>query len=224
MNVMKNVINVSILLFALAFAAACEDDEIPQLALEGDYLPVDQNSRYFLREQFSDPDLSNRFQSDTIRIEFVGDTVIANKTYHQYKHFSFWDSGNGIIDVNYDYRFFRKEGSQYIEPLSLSGDGTEIVFLDTEKPVGCSWSYDNGFGTETIYTIKAVNTEREINGIQYMNVIDVEMETRYHESDGSYSLVYKGHRYFEKDLGEIYSLSEWYMYRGAFRLSDVKKK
>src|SRR5688572_24089658 len=105
---MKKPILLSLAIVALHFSG-CTDHELSPVPVDGDYLPINQNARHYLREQFSHPDLVNRFYYDTIKIAFVGDTVIANKTYHRFDHYSMWDSGSGIMKVHDYYRFFRKE-------------------------------------------------------------------------------------------------------------------
>jgi hypothetical protein len=209
---------------ALAFVSGCADHEFPTVAEEGDYLPTNQNERYFLREQFNHPDLSERRFYDTIRVAFAGDAVINDKTYQEFIFYSLWDSGSGIIEVNYPYLYFRKDGSRYLQP-ALHREDEEYVFLDTEKPVGSSWQYYGGFQKErkTIYTIKAVNATRRINGIDHNDVIEVEMETQARDYGGTgYYRVATTTRYFARGKGEIYSLFSFYGYTAAYRISSLE--
>jgi hypothetical protein len=208
---------------ALMLVAGCADHEFSSVARDGDYLPTDQTDRYFLREQFTHPDLSNRFYNDTIRVAFAGDVVLNNKVYQKFELYSMWDSGSGMFESRNVYRYFRKEGARYMEPAEYP-EAEEHVFLDIEKPVGSSWHYFGGFEkeTKTTYIIKAVNATRRINGTDYKDVIEVEMETQVRDYNGSYYRLMTCTRYFARGKGEVYSLTSFFVYTLSTRISPLE--
>jgi hypothetical protein len=201
------------------FLASCIEEAQPPLPIEGDYLPVNKQPQYFLREQLS-LDLTNIFFNDTIRIGSSGDTLIDNKRYQTFDYYSRDPLSGKIWEFHDLYKIFRQEGSQYLEP-RLYASGREHVFLDTQKPQGSSWFYYDGSENDvkTIYTIRATNSSQVVNGSKLENVIDVEIETLGKNLSGGYYRVNLTHRYFAKDIGEIFVLSQWFSYTGASRLS-----
>jgi hypothetical protein len=218
---MKKSIFLFLVIVALT-VISCEYNDLSPTPADGDYLPVNHENRYFLREQFSQPDLSDRYYYDTMWVRFMGDTLIGNKTYHRINHFSMWDSGSGWVVSSDFYRFYRREGSQYFQ--LTWGDFHEEVFLDTEKPVGTTWSYEQGFEGEwrTTYTIKAVNAVRIVNGKAFQNVIEVESEAWTKDHNGHEYLVTRQLRYFARDKGEILSLFKSFTYTSALRLTALE--
>jgi len=205
---------------ALLFISSCELFETisPNKPVAGDYLPATKKISYFLREQFTDPDLSYQFYADTIKIMFARDTLIGNKMYQVVEYYNQPKPGDvGIHDV---FKIFRRDGSRYLQT-PLYPDGVEYVFLDTDKPEGSTWFYYSGVDkeTKTIFTVKAVTASREINGNLYNNVIEMQTETLGRYLSGGYYRVNLTTRYFVKDVGEIYSLSAWFTYTGALRLT-----
>jgi hypothetical protein len=218
--------NTCVILFTalISLLCGCENNDLSRRPSEGDYLPVNSEARRFLRQQFSTPDelSAEAFAEDEIRIQFVGDTIIGSSTYHQINHFSNWDSGNGIVEVNDYYMFYRKEGSRYLTP-SLLPDGEDHVFLDTRKPVGSSWEYTEGHQNEwhTIYTIKDIDAVREVNGIQYQDVIEVVTETEAKDLQGGYYLISSVRTLYAKDLGAIYRFSGSYPYPTGLKITAL---
>lgn len=208
--------NTRLTLFAVVALAlsgsGCHDEEIHP----GDYLPINSTTQHLLREQFSHPDLAYRSYADTIQISYGGETEMEGRHYHT---FNFYSRPNGEALEHSDvYKFFRKEGTRYFEP-HWNG---EHMFLDTEMPEGKSWYYLDGFNGEvkTTYTIKSINQSRVINGITYRDVIDVEVITEsLYSSDPERRLLSNARRYFARGFGEVYSLTRWYGYSGAMRLS-----
>lgn len=218
---MKRSLILGVAIAALALISGCDDENSPAVAAEGDYFPAHPASRRFLREQFTHPDLSYRYYYDTIRIAASPDTLMAGTLYHRLTFYSFWESASGIIESSDTYRYFRKEGSRYLTP-SPTADNEE-VFLDTSLPVGSSWTYESADG-DLIgkYTIKAVHATKQFNGVMYNDVIEVEFQSHYRNNDGVYRLLHVQNRCFAKDVGEVYSLSAFYSYTTASRISTLE--
>lgn len=204
------------LVISLFFVTGCENNELTSVP-HGDYMPI-HVERHLLREQFPKPDLSERYFYDTIRVSFRSDTVIGTKSYQVFQFFSIHETG-----VHRDvYKIFRREGSKYLDP-PLSGESEERVFLDIDQPIGGSWSYDgHGGNIKTTYTIKSFVPVKIVNGIEYRNVVGVELEVQVKDNDGRYYRSHRAEKYYAKDFGEIYVESSWYVYAGAMRLSAVK--
>lgn len=212
----------SVVVMALVLVSGCDDEHLTSLPAKGDYFPASPPPRQFLREQFYNPDLADRYFNDTIRVVAGRDTVFDGMRIHRLDFYSMWDSGSGVIEVHDFYRFFRKEGSRYLSP-SFDPRMEDHIFLDSEKPVGSSWSYLSFYGdSKQTYTVKAVNATRTFNGKLYRDVIEMEMQTSAWNTNGEEYLVQVSNRYFAKDIGEIYSLSSWYVYAGALRISCLE--
>jgi hypothetical protein len=217
---MKRSQILPVVIAAIALFSGCDDNDAPTVALSGDYLPINSTSRRFLREQFSQPDLADRHHTDTIRIAAAADVVLEGRQYHMLEYYSTWDSGNGIVESHDVYKYFRKEGSRYLSP---SFNEEDHIFLDTELPVGSSWSYTSPSREfRETYTIKAVNATRTFNGVTYTNVIEVESKLLVRDDKGHFDRVNVTTRYFAKDIGEVYSLSSFYFYTMALRVSALE--
>jgi len=192
----NNIHQSSNLLFTLLFCVlilSCQDND-GELVLpeEGDYYPLDESNQWEyerIQTYHCDCDdnglvLSNAFQLHTNRL-------------------SDWESGWILVnDNNYQFsKVVKKYQSQYTERPPYRW---EYIFLQDNKPINYSW-WDTPMNIQ--FTVKQVNTNKNIDGIPYKNVIEIQ-ETQWftnadtHKTDASYI----AHHFYAKDVGEIYTL------------------
>jgi hypothetical protein len=221
------VISVFTFLMVLGSLSSCENhDTDDRIARKGDYLALERDVvKYYLREQYALGE-TEPYVSDTIKIVFKGDTLIEGRAHGRLEFYSMHEVEiNKWIEMHDLYRIIRVEGSKYFY-LPYSSDPTEYMFLDTERPVGESWTYSHGYDHEfkTTYTIEAVNATRTVNGIEYHNIIIVSEKGLFKNYDGvNYDHTFSGLRYFAKGVGEIYNSSEFYSYPVGLRITYIGK-
>jgi hypothetical protein len=224
-EVTQFVMSVFAVMLTLGSFSSCENhDTDDRIARRGDYLALQKGVvKYYLREQYAlgEPE---PYVSDTIKIVFKGDTLIEGHAHGKLEFYSMHEVDiNTRIEMHDLYRIIRVEGSKYFY-LPYSSNPTEYMFLDTQRPVGESWTYSYGYDDEfkTTYTIEAVNATRTVNGIEYHNIIIVAEKGWYKNYDGvSYDHTFSGLRYFARGVGEIYNSSEFYSYPVGLRITYI---
>jgi hypothetical protein len=188
----------------------------------GDYYPTTSARRY-LRESLN-PATKEIFMTDTIQIVYDTDVAIKDKTYAKLDFLSKWLNAENVPVINRDvYTLFRKEAGQYFSP--YSSDSSEYIFLDTQKGVGSSWTIYQGFENESkiVYTVKAVNATRVVNGVTYKNVIEILQEVYSSFNKEPYELGFSETSYYAKDIGRIYRRSDFYTYPGTLRITMLDR-
>ncbi len=211
-----------LLIAATIVVASCSQDTTPAVPLPGDYYPT-TNARRYLRESLN-PATKEIFMTDTIQIFYDADVTYKDKTYAKLDFLSKWLNADNVPVINRDvYTLFRKEAGQYFTP--YSSDSSEYIFLDTQKGVGSSWTIYQGFENESkiIYTVKAVNAIRVVNGVTYKNVIEILQEVYSSFNKGPYELGFSETSYYAKDIGRIYRRSDFYTYPGTLRITLLDK-
>jgi len=208
---------------AVIMVASCSQDNAPSLPVPGDYYPATTIARNYLRESI-DPATKEIFMTDTIQIVYDTDVAYKDKTYAKLDFLSKWLNADNVPVINRDvYALFREEAGQYFAP--YSSDSSEYIFLDTQKGVGSSWTIYQGFENEskTVYTVKAVNATRVVNGVAYKNVIEILQEVYSSFNKGPYALGFSETSYYSKDIGRIYRRSDSYSYPTTLRITLLGK-
>lgn len=211
------------LLFFLVIAGACTQNDTPVVAVPGDYYPTASNlQHHYLRESIN-PYTGELIQADTIQIVYGSDVPYKDKTYTELDFFSKWINANNVPVMNRDiYALLRKDADQYYTP--YSSDSSEYVFLDTRKSIGSSWTIYKGFENEfkIVYTIKAVNATKIVNGVTYTNVVEMLQQVYGSFNKAPYELSSSETSYYAKDIGPIYRNADSYSYPGTFRVTLLK--
>lgn len=207
-----------LVIFLIAALGAC--DTSPNVAVPGDYYPSKNTTNgYFLREQYN-PTTKEVFFTDTVQIAYNKDVNYKDRVYTELDSYSKFQVSDNQTTINQDvYKLVRKSGCQYFTP--YSSDSSEYVFLDTGKDAGASWTYYSGFENESkaVYTIKEVNGTRTVNGVTYKNVVEVLVEMFFKTDTAPYTLSSSSTNYYAKDIGPIYSSTEFYTYLGGLRIT-----
>ena len=114
----------------------------------------------------------------------------------------------------------RKQGGKYYGRNHewYLGFTKEYLFLDEEASLHSTWRHyknDSTFVTE--YKVIAVNSTRTFNGVDYPNVIELEVNYYYLEGE-EFVLHYSTLHYYAKGVGEIYT---FYPYPVSSTFADL---
>jgi hypothetical protein len=193
----NTILNVILSISFLALLTSCNDDAMTKREAQGSFFPM-ENAREWIyqRELRSTDGNATLWLSDTIRLQVNGDTTVEGKKYKKI-----------VTDEGEIQKIVRVEGSQYFgrnHELYL-GYSTEYMFLDTEQPVGSSWTYlKDGGASKTEYVIIAKTATQNFLGRVYKDVIEVEV-TYYLYSNEEYSKWLSTKHFYAKGVGEIYN-------------------
>ena len=190
----------------LAFAAflsiqllvSCEHTgilpETPQ-----NYFPLSDNFQLnYLKENFFDGENEAVWFSDTVTFTVSGDTLVEGLAYKRV-----------INDFGFLDKIVRKEGSRYFgrNHELYGGFSHEYMFLDVKAPLDSSWVYlKNNGNMKTEYVVTAVNANHTVNGIEYKDVIKLDVNYYTNYTDGvNFELWLSSKHYYANGIGEIYA-------------------
>jgi hypothetical protein len=185
-------------LLLIQLLVSCENHSIlPEIPK--DYFPLSDNFQLsYLKENFFEHD-EKVWSSDTVTFTVSGDTLVEGLVYKKMDNNAF-----AMVD-----KIVRKEGSRYFgrNHELYGGFSHEYMFLDVNAPVDSSWVYikDNG-NTKTEYVVKAVNATHTVNGIEYKDVIKLDVNYYKNNADGiNFKLWLSSTHYYANGIGEIYA-------------------
>jgi hypothetical protein len=188
-------IRLVVLLSSLWFA--CEEHGII-VKVPGDHFPLHDGVENAYKEEMFNSDKSMLWYSDTLTLTVQGDTLIEGVTYkkvvNQY----------GLLN-----KVVRKEGTKYFgrNHELYGGFSKEFMFLDTNLPANASWEHIKDEGRSmTEYVVMAVNSKQVINGVEYENVIqlDVNYYTKA-EGETTWHFSQSARHSYAAGIGEIYA-------------------
>jgi hypothetical protein len=208
---------IFLLMMNVALFMSCDDNDIrgPR-----DYYPANTASvRYYEVEHYQ-PYTPGAVVTDTISVQYTGDTLIAGKTYHvETSFFTYRPYDGDPVTGKSVFRLTRKEGSRcyYIFP---GTDGPELLMVDANAKVGDVYVFDRNssgdFKTEQI--VVATGTTHVIQGKRYDGVIELEEIGYWRDSNtGEFFKAHVQRRWFAPGIGEIYSAFETYYYTVGIR-------
>jgi hypothetical protein len=168
-----------------------------KIEIDSDYYPLKENSEWkYLRKLFTGGGDNSPLWSDTIINKIKGDTLLDGIKYKKVI------DQQGIL-----VKAVRKqEGKYYGRNHELYGGfAKEYLFLDDKAELNTVWRhYKNDSITVTEYRVKALNSTRTYNNIEYHGV--TELEVNYYYRDGKdFALNYSTQHYYARGIGEIYS-------------------
>jgi hypothetical protein len=164
-----------------------------------DYFPLSDNFHVnYLKENIFGGENETVWASDTVTLTVLADTLVEGLSYKRV-----------INDYGFLDKIVRKEGSRYFgrNHEFYGGFSHEYMFLDTKAPVDSSWVYikDNG-NTKTEYVIREVNANHTINGVEYKDVIKLDVNYYNNRADGiNFELGLSSKHYYANGIGEIYA-------------------
>jgi hypothetical protein len=174
-----------------------------------DYFPLQENAQWnYLQSYFSTEEKSIFLWSDTVQYVVKGDTVLDGTLYKKVVG----PFGNLI-------KLVRKEGGKYYgrNHELYVGLNTEYLFLDEDAKANDSWKhYKNDGYTLTEYKIRATNSKHTFNGIDYQDVMELQVNYYYKEGE-EYALNYSTLHYYAPGIGEIYT---YYPYPVSFAFAN----
>lgn len=176
---------------------SCYDHEIA-IKVPPDYFPLSENSRAdYMKEYLSNAD-QTVWGSDTVMLTVSGDTLIDGLTYKKIRN------EYGILE-----KVVRCEGSKYFGRNHELYDwfSKEYLFLDTSVPANGTWEHIKNDGqNKTEYVVKEVNATHVVNGVEYKDVIKVEVNYYDKYTDGgNFEFRYSTKHYYANGVGEIYA-------------------
>jgi hypothetical protein len=113
-------------------------------------------------------------------------------------------------------KVIRKEGSKYYgrNHELYGGFSKEYLFLDDNAGLNSGWKhFKNDSTTLTEYRVTAVNSTITLNGVDYHDVMKMEV-SYYYKGDRDFVLSYSTLHYYAKGIGEVYTSYPYpsYMY------------
>jgi hypothetical protein len=164
-----------------------------------DYFPLSDNFHLnYLKENFFERENETVWFSDTVTLTVSGDTLVEGLAYKRV-----------INDFGFLDKIVRKEGSRYFgrNHELYGGFSHEYMFLDVKAPLDSSWVYlKNNGNMKTEYVVTAVNANHTVNGIEYKDVIKLDVNYYINYTDGiNFELWLSSKHYYANGIGEIYA-------------------
>jgi hypothetical protein len=191
---MKNTIS---LILYLAILFACDNENVQPFNRQTDYFPLESGKQWQYQRWLDNlPAGENSAIFDTLKLSVQGDTIVDDQAY------KIINDQFGNID-----KIVRRSDGQYFgRHHELYGTFShEYVFLDLTKAPGESWSYVKDEGaTKTEYVILSKGGTKTVSGIEYSNVIEVQVNYYNLSSNGGFELWVSAFHYYAEGVGEIY--------------------
>ena len=173
----------------------CEEHDI---APTRDFFPLEQGTKASYRTECVFSWNQSVWAVDTITLSVSGDTLIDNLRYKKIVN-----AFGGVEKV------VRREGDQYfgMNHEVYIGFTKEYMFLDVTRKAGDRWEHIKNEGTtKTEYVVKEVNAKHVVNGVEYTNVIKLEVNYYDNYDDGvNLKLRHTATHYYADGVGEIYA-------------------
>ena len=190
---MKRAILTIIAAALLAGVSACDNEPV---AAKADYFPTRPNAAWHYANTSLDGFGSEVWGVDTTTFRIGGDTLVDGK-----KYVLLADPGG-----RYKWGIRKENGNYYSLPFEEFNRYTERVFLKDDLPAGSPWEELSPDGYyKYVYTITARLPEKTIRGNVYRDVIEVEEERFFRESDGQFNSRGKIQHAYAKNVGEVYA-------------------
>jgi hypothetical protein len=179
----------------IQFLYSCCDHEI---TVTPDYFPLSDNSSAHYQKEYLSMHDHTIWATHTVTLNVSSDTLIDGLTYKKI------ENEHGILE-----KVVRHEGNKYFgrNHELYGGFSKEYLFLDTSVPVNGTWEYiKDGGQTKTEYVVKEVNASHVVNGVEYKQVIKVEVNYYDSYNDGvNLEFRYSTKHYYANHIGEIYA-------------------
>lgn len=190
---------------------SCENHSISPL-IPPDYYPLTEGIELnYYQENSLTGDPSEIWSSDTVQVTISKDTIIEGIKYKRVLN------NFGRLE-----KFVRREGTQYFgRQHEFYGLFTpEYMFLDTSVPVNGTWEHikDDGH-TKTEYVVSAKYSKQTINGVEYNDVIELDVNYYNDYDDGvTMKMLYTAKHFYANGVGEIFT---YYPYPASGMFSNV---
>ena len=199
---------VSFILVQILYS--CYDHEIP-VTEPPDYFPLSESSGAdYLKEYLSTAD-QTIWASQTVTLKVSGDTLIDGLIYKKIVN------EFGLLE-----KVARREGNKYFgrNHELYGGFSKEYLFLDADVPANGTWEHIKNDGQyKTEYVVKEVLASHVVNGIEYKDVIKVEVNYYDKYTDGvNFEFRFSTKHYYANHVGEIYA---YYPYPASGMFSDL---
>jgi hypothetical protein len=177
---------------------SCEDHNLLPV-IEDNYFPLVENTTVVYQEEYlRTADATTTWWTDTTTLVVSGDTLIEGLLYKKIVN------QNGLLK-----KVARQEGTKYYgrNHEFYGGFSREYLFLDSSIPVNGSWEHVKDEGhTKTEYIVKAVKAKEIIHGIEYADVIKLEVNYYNNYTDGvNWTLLCSASHVYANGVGEIYA-------------------
>jgi hypothetical protein len=184
-----------------AILLSCQKDSCPEpVSSKGDYYPTTIGSHWTYEYTW----LPRRDSITYTRTqEALKDTLYEGKNY-----------------TYFGLQLIRKENGNYYRRTNFYGVGEEYIFLKDNLPAGSAWIHSSFENHKAVFTIQAIHQEKEVNGIRYRDVIEVQKQDFYKYEEPDFRLNYTAHFFYAKNIGEIYSFED----NAAELASDTENK
>lgn len=193
MKIMR-IVRLMFIVFSGYLMTQCNETEKVELKLGEDYLPLIENSKWeYLNEYFSTADAS-LLGSGTLHHVIKGDTILDGIHYRKVV-----DENGNLVKV------LRKDGSKYYgrNHELYGGFSKEYLFLDEAASLNGAWEHIK-IGYKTAYKVIGLNTSHTIQGVDYHDVMELQVNYYYQEGE-EFKLNYSTLHYYAKGIGEIYT-------------------
>ncbi len=200
---MKKTINfTSVLglpvLFLIQMLLACTEHDISPETSKEYFLLDDHTQLDYLMEYISTGDNETIWYSDTVTLTVLGDTLVEGISYKKI-----------VNEYGFLEKIVRNESTQYFgrNHELYGGFSNEYMFLDTKVRVDSSWDYiKDGGNTKTEYVVKKAGANLTVNGVEYKDVIELDVNYYNNYTDGiNLELWLSAKHYYAKGIGEIYA-------------------
>ena len=177
---------------------SCHDHDIRPI-VQNDYFPLDENTSVVYQQEFlSTGDETKTWWTDTTTLVVSGDTLIEGVVYKRIANQ--YGSLTKVV---------RQDGSKYYgrRHEAYGSFSKEYLFLDSSMPANSSWEHvKEDMGTKTEYIVKAVKAKEIVNGIEYSDVIKLEVNYYNNYVDGvSWTHLGTASHIYANGVGEIYA-------------------
>jgi hypothetical protein len=180
----------SLLMLGLAVLpiACTPEKDITPTPLKGDYYPTRIGAEWTYEYSYS----SKWINSTGLRI-----ITALRDTLHEAQTYAYFDS-----------QLVRKENGNYYRRTRGYGIGEEFIFLKDYLPVGGTWTHSSFPQHKAEFTILAIHKEKEVNGVVYRDVIEVEKKDFFTYDATDTRLTRAVRSLYARNVGEIYSLED----------------
>lgn len=204
---------------SVVFLFSCEEREgLDVIPISGDYFPVEVGAQWEYKEQYKCyyPDTASVCtwpEPQLIQVE--KDTIVDGLSYKKMSDYG----GNYKLIRRAGTKYYYRELSFYYGPIESSGTDTqygylpmlseEMLFLDTHKAVGQSWTqtFKSSWGNnhKVRHVIKAIEPEIVIGGHLYKDVMEVEEVISYTDEEGEIIVTHGNRHVYARGVGEVYT-------------------
>lgn len=177
-----------LLVLALLIHACTPPENVTPTPPKGDYYPTAPGSEWTYETSYTSRWTTS--SSTGTRVVF-GNTLYDGKTYT--------DLGSSLV---------RQENGNYYRRTQVYGIGEEFIFLKDYLPVGGTWTHSSHAQHKAEFTILGIHKEKEVNGVVYRDVIEVEKKDFFTYDANDTRLTRTVRSMYARNVGEIYALED----------------